>query len=262
MASINLNGTQYYYELHGSGKPVVLIAGYGCDHTYWTAMLTSLVQHYQVLLFDNRGVGQTHDDGSALTADLMADDTLRLIKALNLSKPHIVGHSMGGTIAQRLAVKYAEQIDKVVIINSSAKWSLVALQASQAALQLREHRVEPELILDTLMPWLVGEAYLQHPQWVKQYKAVFLHHPHPQTLQDQARQFAALCEFDNRADLHKIMSPTLVVASREDLIAPAAGCKLIADGIAGARFTCISGGHSSSVESYRELNPLLREFLG
>ena len=112
MSKIKLNNANFYYELHGKGHPLILIAGYSGDHLVWMPLLENLSKQFQVLLFDNRGVGQTTDDGRPLSAELMAQDVVALADALDLKKPHIVGQSMGGTIAQRVATHHSEKINK------------------------------------------------------------------------------------------------------------------------------------------------------
>lgn len=93
MPNINVNNAGFYYELHGKGQPLILIAGYGANGRSWMPIVNALSQHFQVVIFDNRAGGQTTDDGVTLTVELMAQDVMALSDALNLKKPHIVGRS-------------------------------------------------------------------------------------------------------------------------------------------------------------------------
>src|SRR3990167_4083066 len=134
MPNITVNNVNFYYELHGKGQPLVLICGYTADHSYWLPILNALNQHFQVLIFDNPGIGQTTDDGSELSAELIADDIVALTKALNLKKPHILGASMGGTIAQCVASRHPQIVNKLVLLVTSAKWRKAMLLGVKVAL--------------------------------------------------------------------------------------------------------------------------------
>ena len=106
MPKILVNNAEFYYELNGTGQPLILISGYTCNHNFWHPILDTLSSKFQVLTFDNRGCGKTKDNSQPLLAKLMADDVMALAKALGLKKPHIIGQSMGGTIAQTVASNY------------------------------------------------------------------------------------------------------------------------------------------------------------
>ena len=106
------------------------------------------------MTFDNRGVGQTEDDGRPLSAELMADDVVALIKELGLKKPHLIGISMGGTIAQSVASRYGDQISKLVIHVSCPKWRQAMLDGLGSLLRLRELGLEFEEVFRATLPWM------------------------------------------------------------------------------------------------------------
>jgi pimeloyl-ACP methyl ester carboxylesterase len=90
---IHVNGASIYHEVRGEGPPIVLISGFTCDHTLWKPVVKLLAKHFQVIRFDNRGVGRTKDHAKILSAELLAEDVRGLIHALGLKKPHIIGQS-------------------------------------------------------------------------------------------------------------------------------------------------------------------------
>ncbi len=159
MSFLQINDAKYYYELHGEGYPIVLISGYTGDHFYWAPILENLKQHFQVLVFDNRGIGQTLDEHPNLSAALMAEETLALAKALKLEKPHIIGQSMGGTIAQHIGARYSSEIGKLVILTSSPKWRRAMLLGFKHLLWLCEQNAEFDLIFAATLPWIYGESF-------------------------------------------------------------------------------------------------------
>lgn len=115
MPKIKTNGINIYYEVHGSGEPLVLIAGLGYSLWMWHRMLPFLAQGCQVIVFDNRGVGQTDKPQGPYSAQLLADDIAGLLRSLGISRAAIMGHSMGGFIAQAMALSYPEMVSKLIL---------------------------------------------------------------------------------------------------------------------------------------------------
>ncbi len=250
-----------YYELYGEGKPLVLIAGYTGDHMFWSLMLDQLAKKFQVLIFDNRGIGQTKDKGASFTLDTMADDTIALTEQLGLVKPHIIGQSMGGAIAQLIAKKYADKIDKLIILNSVAKFNLRTIKTLESLLNLRKENIAFDLFLDAAMPWFFSSDYLAQTENIITYKQALINVPYPQSISDQERQFNALLSFDSRDWLARLTSPTLVLAAEDDIIALPAESQHLANQVANTRFKMIPGAHSSPLEQPQEVNKAILSFL-
>jgi len=261
MAVASINGVDIYYESHGNGHPLVLVAGYGCDHTFWGAMLDDLAENFQVILFDNRGIGQTSDSGSAFKLETLADDTAALIKHLDLKQPHIVGQSMGGAIAQILAKKYPRHIGKLVILNSAAKINARTLMALKNFTKLVIENVALELIIETSMPWFFSSEFLTSPERVERYIDVVKANPYPQSVENQTRQFNALVDFDAHAWAHEISTPTLLIAAKDDIVALNYESQWLASNIPNAHFEIIPGGHSSPLERPKDVNRAVLKFL-
>lgn len=261
MPTIKVNDIKYYYELYGKGKPLVLIAGYTGNHTFWRFMIDQLASTFQVLVFDNRAIGQTKDMGGSFTLEMMADDTMALVDELGLIHPHILGQSMGGYIAQIIANKYPNILDKLVILNSAAKLNVRTHKVLESILNLRKANIEFDLFIDAALPWFFSSHYLLEPTNIKAFKEVLLNDPFPQSVADQERQFYALLPFDSREWIHKISSPTLVISAEEDIIALPQESKNLAYGIPKAKFFMIPGAHSSPVEQFDLVNEIVMQFL-
>ena len=90
--------TQFYWEEHGVGEPLVLISGYAANHAFWTPLLAPLAKKYRVILFDNPGMGDTFDKGGPLTIRDMARRIGEFLVDIDASNAHIIGHSMGGSL--------------------------------------------------------------------------------------------------------------------------------------------------------------------
>src|SRR5260370_138160 len=105
MPRVRVGDIEMFYVEAGAGDPVVLIMGFGGDHTAWAFQLRPFAERYRVIAFDNRGAGQTDQPDTPCTIALMADDTVGLLDRLGVERAHIVGVSMGGMIAPELALR-------------------------------------------------------------------------------------------------------------------------------------------------------------
>jgi 3-oxoadipate enol-lactonase len=121
MPTIRVNDIDMYYEIHGEGEPVVLIAGLNSDHTLYTAIIPKLAERYQVVAFDNRGVGRSDKPDIPYSIDMMADDTAGLLNTLGIQQAHILGTSLGGRIAASLALRYPSQIKSLILVSTVLK---------------------------------------------------------------------------------------------------------------------------------------------
>src|SRR5262245_22618692 len=119
MPKVPANGIDVYYEAHGAGDPLLLVAGFGCDHTIWSGLVPALAARHRVILFDNRGTGQT--SGAVTGVRQMADDAAGLLDALGPGPAHVAGHSMGGMIAQELALAHPGRVRSLALLSSCAR---------------------------------------------------------------------------------------------------------------------------------------------
>ena len=261
MAIARINELQLYYEIHGIGKPLVLISGYTCDHSIWNLMLQELAQKFQVIVFDNRAVGQTRDDNRKFSLDTMAEDTIDLIKFLNLEKHHILGQSMGGAIAQIIAQKEAGIIDKLIILNSSAQFNTRTKRLVQFFIDARKKNCDIDLLIDFSLSCFFGTDFLENPKRCAEFRTNLITNPYPQTVLDQERQLHALLPFNSLSWLKEIKNPTLVISAFEDIICLPEESKFLVEGISNAQLMTVEGGHSSPLEAYEQVNQHLLQFL-
>jgi pimeloyl-ACP methyl ester carboxylesterase len=136
-ARISTNGIELAYTEYGRGEPLVLIMGLGADRQAWELHLAAFTGSYRCFAVDNRGAGESSaPDGPYSTAQ-MADDYAGLIRSLNLGAVRVIGISMGGSIAQQLAIRHPELVSKLVIVSS---WGRVDDYARAVFEQLRVAR--------------------------------------------------------------------------------------------------------------------------
>ena len=121
MPKVQANGIELFYEESGAGEPLLLIAGFGCDHTNWRKLVPLLASSYRLITFDNRGVGQSTSPATPYTIGQMAEDTIGLLDAIDLTSVHIAGHSMGGQIALELALACPGRVKSLILLASCVK---------------------------------------------------------------------------------------------------------------------------------------------
>lgn len=260
MPKLNIQNAEFYYEIHGSGYPMILISGYTRDHLGWLPILDSLAKHFQIILFDNRAVGQTKDNGKPFTAEIMAKDVMALADALNLDKPHIIGHSMGGTIAQAVATQFPKKIGKIGILSSVAKWRTAMLKGLKSTLNMRIQNLSFDLIFDAQFPWVYGEPFINSDADIAKVKKAILENPYPQSIEDQARQYQVLQQFDGRSQVKNIEAETLIVYGSQDILALPYESLWLAQHIPNAKSVELDAGHALTLETPKELVNTLKEF--
>ena len=121
MPKVHANGIEIFYEETGTGEPLLLIAGFACDHTNWSRMIPFLAPRYRVIAFDNRGVGQTSVPNTPYSIAQMAQDAAGLLDVLGLNQVHVAGHSMGGQIAQELTLARPQQVRTLTLLATCVK---------------------------------------------------------------------------------------------------------------------------------------------
>lgn len=261
MPTIKVNELSMYYEIHGTGTPLVLIAGYTGDSTFWKFLVPNLAKHHQVLIFDNRGIGQTQDKGGFFTLEAMAEDVLSLMKALNLEQPVIAGHSMGGIIAQIIAKKYPKQISKLIVLNSAQALNIRTFKTLESLLNLRKDHVSFDGLIDAALPWFFASDYLANPENILAFKNDLINNPFPQSVEDQERQLKALEAYRPNQWAQIINLPSLILGSEYDIITLPEESALLAESIPNSQFVLVEGAHSSPVEQPDLVYDLILKFL-
>ena len=258
------NGIRLYYEWHGAenGTPVVLVMGLGGDSTAWPFQLAALAPRHRVLVFDNRGAGQSDAPDVPYTSRSMAEDLLALLDGLGVERAHLVGLSLGGTIAQEAALAAPA---RVASLQLHATWAgpHPYLEALVGAVRSVRRHLEPEAFYRALSVWLfTPDCFVHRPQLIEMVVQRAAHHTHPMALHAYLRQTQAALEHDARERLHLIRCPTLVAVGAQDLITPPALADELARGIPGARLRVLLGvGHGAIWEDHATFNQLCLEVL-
>lgn len=115
MPQVYANGINLYFEEQGEGDPLLLIAGLGYGLWIWHKMVPHLAKHFHVISFDNRGAGRTDKPAGPYNVRMLADDAAGLLDSLGIERATVMGHSMGGFIAQELTLSRPDLVGRLIL---------------------------------------------------------------------------------------------------------------------------------------------------
>src|ERR1017187_4159234 len=170
MPKLTIADTQIHYHVHGEGEPLLLIAGLASDLYTWKKALPKLEKHHKVILFDNRGSGLTETSAAAFSIATLSDDAAALLQAIDIKKAHVVGWSMGGNVAQELALHHPDKVGTLVLMSTFMKEP----DRSRFALDVMIHSVREGASLETFMMMMqawcsTNPAFAdKHASWTKE----------------------------------------------------------------------------------------------
>lgn len=264
MPVVNANGIELYYEVHGEGEPLLLIMGLSLNSKSWFRSLPELSKHYQVIIFDNRGVGLSGKPNTPYSIELMAEDTRAVLDAAGAKSAHVYGISMGGMIAQRFALRYPERVQSLVLgctTSGGAAHVQPSPDVSMLMLSRASSTATPEEMAWATAPILYSETFLENH--------------HSLVAEDIARriempvlpyaymlQLQACLAHDTSGEIAQITAPTLVIHGDEDQLVPYENGAALAENIPNAEFLIIKGaGHIYVTEANDLVNKKVLEFL-
>jgi pimeloyl-ACP methyl ester carboxylesterase len=245
----NSTSNQLYYEEYGSGEPLILIAGLASDSQSWLPIIEPLSKHFRVITFDNWGVGRSPLDNTGITIEQMADDCLKLIRYLNLSRVHLLGHSMGGMIAMTLAIQHPEIVDKLILEATSPKINRRNTELFNDWVTYLQSGMDKRLWFRNLFYWIFSPSFFEDKEMLSQALQLSLDYPYPQPDKSFENQVKAVAEFNATDELRKIDAATLIVNGENDLLFEGSGSEDIFESIKNKQETTIKGAaHSIHME--------------
>jgi len=253
---------ELYYEVHGAGPPLLLIAGLASDSQSWGPVLPELAARYRVIVPDNRGCGRTRPRESGVSITAMADDCMALVRHLGLEKVSLLGHSMGGFVAQECAVRFPGMVDRLILAATSSRNSARNNLLFSDWASALEGGSAPEPWFRNIFYWIFSQGFFEDTGTVTAAARCAVEYPYPQSAAAFRGQVEALAVFDGRRALSRIGAKTLVIGGGEDLLFPARECLALAQAIPGASLTMIDGaGHSIHMENPRAFVTAVVDFL-
>ncbi len=262
MPEIVQDGRRIYYESHGQGDPLILIRGFGSSADHWYAQVPYLSRHYRVITFDNRGVARSSDPGGPFSIHDMAEDTIGLLNALDIDRAHVLGLSLGGMIAQELAIRHPRRVNGLIlaVTHCGGEQFVRAAEEVIEAFQRLVDEGSQEARMKVFSYLFARQVMVEKLQVIQEYVAVSMKNPvEPDVLR---KQWEAVQGHDACDRLHRIEARTLVLTGSEDMVVPPLNSVLLAERIPRSEQVVIpGGGHQVLIEQPEACNRVMIAFL-
>lgn len=262
MAHARVGDIDLWYELtdftepwKSAPAPLLFIHGLGGDHSFWLYQVPAFCHRYPVLTVDLRGHGQSSKPDVDWTIEHMARDVVRLLRTLGAERVHVVGCSLGGMVAQQLALDYPLAVASLVLVDTLCGAPAGFEEVVREALQFIENNDMATVArarITNAFSDSVDPVMRDHviDRVARNDKAAYV------------RTARATFGFTVRERLGEIAAPTLVIVGEEDRVTPPPLSEELARSIPGARLARIpKAGHISNMERPQEFNRRLSDFL-
>lgn len=257
------NGITVSYEEFGQGEPLVLLMGLGAPGSKWMPHIEAYKDHFHVYAPDNRGAGQSDKPVSdCYSIKEMAEDTIAFMDAVGIESAHFNGISMGGAIAQYIAVHYPRRVRSLVLTNTFARCG-VSFRRSMEILRDACGQLDP-VTSGRLTQWMIFAQPFQeeNEQYMLDAEKADASYPHPMPAHAFKAQCNGILGFDILEDLCKIQAPTLIAAGDKDLFVPVSLAEEMAIRIPNATlYMAKDGGHVQHWEQLDAYNEVTLAFL-
>ena len=260
MPFAELTDARLYYELNGEGDPLILVPGLGADCRFWDTIADDLLKHFSLIRVDNRGLGQSVPKRRPTTLRDYSADLVELLDYLQIERAHMLGLSLGGTIAQRFAIDHPSRVSRLVLVSCADRFGPYLCEV--ASLVGQSLRWFPKKMFAQMMEILgggpmyfdadpqrlerrleeIGQANVRRSAVVRQLRCLTASDPDPQE--------------------YHISAPTLVIAGEYDTLIPHCYVRRMAEAIPDSRFMLIpDAGHNPFLECPQKVLPSIIEFL-
>lgn len=246
-----------HYRIDGneSAPWLMLSNSLGTDYGMWEPQMALWTRHFRVLRYDTRGHGKSAPPSSQCTIADLADDALSLLDHLGIARTHFCGLSLGGMTGMQFATRHPERLERLALCNTSAymgppsNWDLRIAAVESGGM----HAVTDAVI----GRWFTPRFREQSPEGVGKVRQMLLETSVP----GYAACCAAIRDMDQRDSIKQIGKQTLVISGSTDPATPPADGKLIAGGIAGAKYVELEAAHLSNWEQVAEFGTAIAQFM-
>ncbi len=261
-ALVDVNtGVRLHYRRTGSGEPLLLAMGTAGCLGMWAPAEPALAERHDVISFDYRGLGRSERGDGAVTTASLADEAAALLGALEVPRAHVLGWSLGSTVAQELALRNRGKVGSLVLYGT---WG-------------RRDGFATALMMAMKHPWETGDLscglvslgvcyspeFLDSPEFSKFVEWTTLIAPStPEEVRAVAEQWAADFEFDSLDRVSDISAPTLVLTGEDDIVSPPRLGRAVADRIPKATCKLMTGRGSSHGLLFERTDDFVRTVLG
>ncbi|TCC25148.1 alpha/beta fold hydrolase [Kribbella speibonae] len=252
MHATTVDGTRIAYQVRGTGQPLVLLAGQSNNHTWWDPILPDFAGR-RLITLDWRGTGESDKPDEVYTTRGFAQDVVAVLDDLGLDSANVYGTSMGGRVAQWLAIDYPQRVDALVLGCTSPG----AAHGYERSQEIRKALADPARTERVLLELMYS------PAWLAENPGPYCVLGDP-TMPSYAkgRHLVASNRHDAWDGLPTITASTLILHGTDDIFSPAANAQLLADRIPGARAELVKGARHAYFHEFRSVaSPAVLAFL-
>jgi pimeloyl-ACP methyl ester carboxylesterase len=254
---------QVFYEDRGSGEPVLVVSGFAVSSAVLDPLVDLWSTRFRCITYDHPGTGRSSKRACPLSTAALAASAMRLLDELDLDSAHIVGLSLGGAIAQELALRFPHRVRGLILIGTSTsgplssppdprRLGMAAARVAKESVQRRRFWFAPALFSDGFVH--------REPERAEELLRPLMAHPAPPW--SLAGQYLAAGLHDRALDLHSIRAPTLVLHGTDDVLVPVANAQKLAEGVADVELHILEeAGHGLPFERMETTFRIICEWL-
>jgi 3-oxoadipate enol-lactonase len=220
MPTIQRGDFSTYYEDTGSGEPLVLICGLGADLQIWRNLVPFLSKHFRVIALDNRGAGRSSAPDEPYTIPGMAADVIALLDHLQLAPVNLLGWSMGGVIAQSLAVAHPTRVKHLLLLATLKAPDAMLRNGIANWVNIRRSNMTIEQVVRYVAQLVFSPAFAENVPTYEATIQFMVNNPYRQSLHGFLRQAEALLAHTAPSELSGIPMPVSILASEQDQLTP------------------------------------------
>ncbi len=254
------DGVTLHYERHGdAGDPLLLVMGLGGPLEFWEFQTPVLARSHRVCIYDNRGVGRSDKPAGPYDVRTLADDAVAVMDACGFARAHVVGLSMGGMIAQELAIRHSDRVGALVLAATYAKPD-DNVRGTAASTGFDPKSIDPKQLFKMMMGMVLSPEFIARERdWLRATQGRILANL---SVEGFLAQLAATMSHDATAELGRIQAPTLILKPASDQLIPPHASDELARLIPGATLvTFPHGSHGFNVEQADKFNRAVLDFL-
>ncbi len=262
MPRVTVGDISIYYETHGQGEPLVLIMGLGGGSSMWWRQVAFFSPEYQVIVYDSRGVGLTDKPDIPYSMNMLVSDAVGLLEKLGIVSAHVYGVSMGGMVAQELALRNPDLVSSLILGATTCGGGHAAMPSQETLQDLFSiMTLSPDKAVRVSTSVTFSAAFVErHPEKINEW--LIKGAESPPSPMGFKRQAEAAASFDTWDRLPQITAPTLILAGTADQLIPSDNSRIMASRIPNAKLVLFEGaGHGYLWEAEDEANQIVHAFL-